>query len=358
MKPSSIAPESKTPATSPVANDAPDYARLHRILKIISLIQGQSGWNAKTLAAECGVTQRTIYRDMEMLEGAGIPYFYDPEAKSYRIRRDFFMKPVELTLDEALAIIALGEHIGGGQQIPFTRAATRAVAKIRSQLPDKMRRQLEGLETHLAIKLAATTSPFGIDDVYTKVRQAIAQGVALRCEYEALGSNGNGGAFVFKPYTLFFNQRAWYVVGHHGGRGAVRCLKLNRFTAMTVTGQTYAIPKSFSLNKHLGNAWRMIRGDKTYEVQLRFDKEFAETISDTHWHETQQIDWQDDGSITFRCKVDGLDEIVWWVLSMGPHCTVVEPAELAARVRELAAGITRLYPERKDASSAPEPRTK
>ena len=45
----------------------------------------------------------------------------------------------------------------------------------------------------------------------------------------------------------------------------------------------------------------------------------------------------------FRCKVDGLDEIVWWILSMGPHCVVNKPPELADWVRELAAGIVSQY---------------
>jgi predicted DNA-binding transcriptional regulator YafY len=55
------------------------------------------------------------------------------------------------------------------------------------------------------------------------------------------------------------------------------------------------------------------------------------------------VDWHDDGSITFRCKVDGLDEIVWWVLSMGPHCTVVHPKELADRVCQLAEQTLQRY---------------
>jgi len=48
----------------------------------------------------------------------------------------------------------------------------------------------------------------------------------------------------------------------------------------------------------------MIRGKKTYEVELHFDAEFAETVADTHWHPTQETIWQDDGSVIFRCKVD------------------------------------------------------
>ena len=52
----------------------------------------------------------------------------------------------------------------------------------------------------------------------------------------------------------------------------------------------------------------------------------------------------------FRCKVDGLDEIVWWILSMGPHCVVNNPSELAERVRELAAGIVSQYEQQPKAS--------
>lgn len=332
-------------STRRASNNSADYSRIHRLLRIISLIQAQKGWTSRKLAEECGKSERTIFRDLQMLQGAGIPFFHDEESKCYQIRRDYFMKPVELTLEESLALVALGEHIGAQEQIPFTRAAARAVAKVRSQLPDSIRRDLEGLDRHVAIKLASAGTADGIGDVYAKVRQAIAEGKALRCRYEP--ANGQGDAqerFLFKPYTLLFNQRAWYAAGHHGGRDAVRFLKLNRFLEIEGTNQSYAVPRDFSLREHLGNAWRMIRGRSSHDVEVEFDAEFAETIADTHWHPTQQIDWRDDGTITFRCRVDGLEEIVWWVLSMGPHCRVVKPAELAQRVRDLAAGVVARYP--------------
>ncbi len=345
MKPVGIR-HSKEPKSPAAVENAPDYARLHRILRIITLIQGQRGWDVKRLAAECSVTQRSIYRDLELLEGAGIPYFYDAEHKCYQIRRDFFMPPVDLTLEEALAMVALGQHIGGSEQIPFTRAANRVVAKVRSRLPERIRRELESLDNHVAIKLAAAISPHGIDDVYERVRAAIVSRRALRCQYDSVAKTKKDEVFLLRPYALFFQQRAWYVVGYHDGRREVRSLKLNRFTDVEDTDKSYEVPASFSLKKHLGNAWRMIRGAKSFDVKLHFDAEFAETIADTHWHDTQQVEWHDDGSITFRCKVDGLDEIVWWVLSMGPHCRVEEPKDLARRVLELAEGMVRQYSER------------
>jgi proteasome accessory factor B len=322
-----------------------DYSRIHRLLKILTLIQGSDDWTARRLAQECGTTERTIFRDLKMLEGAGIPYFYDAERKCYGIQRDFFMPPVQLTLDESLALAALAEHCGGSEQVPFTKAASRAISKIRGQLPPTIRRELDTIESHVAIKLAAANPPEGSADVYETVRRALSSKRALRCEYESLSNGKTNGDFLFRPYALLFNQRAWYAIGFHSRRRAVRSLKLTRFTKLEPTDDEYAIPKDFSVAGHLGNAWRMIRGEKTYKVVLSFDKEFAETIADTHWHPTQDVEWNDDGSITFSAKVDGLEEIVWWILSMGPHCKVTSPPELARRVKSLAADIVKRYAE-------------
>src|SRR5580700_134776 len=112
---------------------AADYSRIHRLLKILMLIQGSKGWTPRTLAGECGTTERTIYRDMKMLEGAGIPYFFDEQEKCYSIRRDFFLPPLQLTLDEALSLAVLAEHVGGAEHVPFTKAASRAISKVRGQ---------------------------------------------------------------------------------------------------------------------------------------------------------------------------------------------------------------------------------
>lgn len=320
-----------------------EYARLHRILHILQLIQGQNGWDVTALARECRVAPRTIYRDMELLEGAHIPYYFDEQAGGYRVRGDFFMKPIELTLAESLAIIALGEHLGGKtSQIPFMQAAGQAVAKIRSQLPDALRHELQNVDHHLAIRLGQTASDEAAD-VFARVQSALASHHCLDCEYESVGEKSFKGPFTLEPYSLFFSRRSWYVIGRHSGRRQVRCLKLCRFTKVIPTDQTFTMPKGFSLSRHLGNAWWMIRGKKTYQVALRFDADFATTIADTHWHKTQKLTWADDGSLLFQCRVDGLDEIVWWILSMGPHCKVLHPRELADQVRELAVRTATLY---------------
>ena len=331
-----------------------DYSRIHRLLRIMMLIQGETGWTAERLAQECGVKVRTIYRDMKCLEGAGIPYFYDSDTNGYQIQAHFFMPPVELTLHESLSLIAMAEHIGKEEQIPLTGPASKAIEKVRSQLPASVRQELEPLTKHITIDLARRGPVDGIVDVYDAMQRAIARKWVMLCEYESIEKTVNNKdtseEFEFRPYALMYNQRAWYVVGLHGGRGELRTLKLNRFLQNKITNQTYTIPDDFKLDDYRGHAWRMIRGKKRYDVEIDFDAEFADTIAETHWHPTQEIEVKPDGSMTFRCKVDGLDEIVWWVLSMGPHCVVKKPKALADRVLTLAGEMMANYDGAKNKS--------
>lgn len=324
---------------------AKQYGRVHRLLRIITLIQS-GRWNAKQLAAECGTTIRTIYRDLKMLEGAGVPYYYDSDSGVYHIRREFFMPPVDLTLQESLALVSLAGQVGGREQIAFMKPLEQVAQKILARLPKRLKDELDVVSPRIEIDLARCGPAQEVSDVYGLVQAAICKQRALECSYDSIRSTtqrDDASVFLFEPYSLLWGQRAWYAVGYHRGHDEVRTLKLNRFTSIKPTGSPYVIPSNFSVRQHLGKAWRMIRGGRTYRIELHFDAKFAETVADTHWHDTQEIEWLDDGSILFRCEVDGLDEIVWWILSMGPHCRVRKPAVLARRVRDLAAQTAGQY---------------
>ena len=318
------------------------YTRVHRLLEIISLVQGRGGWTAKSLAEKCETTERNIYRDINQIKEAGIPIESSKE-HGYRINGTFFMPPVRLTFEEALAVSALCEAMADKGAIPFIRPASMAMNKILAQLPFDVREELTERLRTMQLRTTATMDEEGYEDVYDKVQNALMKKSVLRCKYDSTSSQSNDEIFMFQPYALFFGTRAWYVVGFHEKRDAIRTLKLSRFLAIELTTSTYEIPSTFNLDNHLGNAWNMIPGDTDYKVELRFETPFSQTVSDTRWHSTQSIQWHDDDSCTFTCTVSGLDEIVWWVLSMGPHCKVIRPTKLASRVAALAQSTAEMY---------------
>jgi predicted DNA-binding transcriptional regulator YafY len=88
------------------------------------------------------------------------------------------------------------------------------------------------------------------------------------------------------------------------------------------------VPEEFDLKAYFGNAWAVYRGDKSYEVEIRFTPEAGRVVTETVWHHTQKLKSQADGSVTLTFQVDGLEEICNWILSWAGRCIVLRPTEL------------------------------
>lgn len=326
----------KATKTPPAKKPKPTTKKVPRLLDFFMMIQGGPPRTAEALARELNVTVRTVRRYINDLDDAKIPVVHDREAGGYRIRGDYFLKPVDLSLGEAVSLALLCEKIAGGRRIPNLGEARLALSKIESNLPLPLRKDVRTLAKRMDVHNASAEHDGKSAAFHATVRDALRTGTALSAVYEPAKPGAEPEAFEFEPYALFFSVRAWYAVGKHSKRKGLRSLKLVRFKSLQRTPRRYEVPNSFTLEKHLGNAWRMMRGETDHAVELLFDDTFAPGIAETFWHPTQCFKHNPDGSLTMTCTVAGLDEIVWWVLGMGPHCRVVAPKELRERVRDLA----------------------
>lgn len=77
--------------------------RLIRLIRILILIQNQPGIAAKELAETCEVTERTIYRDLQLLQVSNIPITNLGYGKGYEFIGDFSIYPLNWTEEEAMA---------------------------------------------------------------------------------------------------------------------------------------------------------------------------------------------------------------------------------------------------------------
>ncbi len=305
--------------------------RLHRVLKILTLLQGGCPRNARELAAECGVSRRTVHRDLSVIEQAGIPFFYDRDADGYRLHHSALLPAINLTLDEALALVALATELGRPGGIPLLQPARDAALKIESALPLAVRAAVGSTLRRMAVRPAAPARHASLQQTYEQVRRAVARDESLDCVYISFHDKGQIRTRL-DPYWLLFSERAWYVIGRSSRHRAVRTFKLGRFRTVEPAGRHFRRPGNPTLEGHLGNAWRLMRGDTTYRVHLVFSPLVSPNVAEVVWHRTQTVRWDDDGSVHFEATVDGLDEIVWWVLGYGPHVRVVDPPELRDRL--------------------------
>ena len=319
-----------------------DVGRLHRVLKIVTLLEGRRFLNATELARDCGVSRRTVYRDLNMIEKAGIPFFYDRDTGGYQIHQAGYLPPINLTLDEALALVLVASELGRSGRMPLLEPARDAAAKIEASLPLAMRAAIGRVVPHMALRPGPTARHNALREAYRTAQRAVTRGESLDAVYISFHDAGQIRTRI-DPYWLLFSERAWYLVGHSSKHKAVRTFKLGRFKRLEPTGAAFTMPKGLTLEKHLGNAWRLMRGDKTYEVELRFSPLVGPNVAEVNWHRTQRIRWDDDGNVFFTATVDGLDEIVWWVLGYGPEVEVLHPAELRHAVARRARVTLALY---------------
>lgn len=63
--------------------------RLARVLRLLQLIQGHGNWNAATIAQKLDCSERTVYRDLQTLSAAGVPWYFDDFSQSYRLREGY-----------------------------------------------------------------------------------------------------------------------------------------------------------------------------------------------------------------------------------------------------------------------------
>lgn len=122
--------------------------------------------------------------------------------------------------------------------------------------------------------------------------------------------------------------QAWYLIATTAAGEQPKTYRVTRFQTVRPLDAKADVPETFDLDEYFGNAWSVYRGDETYEVELLFTPDAAELVTETTWHRTQQVVRHPDGSVTLNFTVDGLDEIVWWVLGWSGRVTVLEASGL------------------------------
>lgn len=69
--------------------------RLGRLLRTLQLIMGRGRWDADALAAELQCSRRTVYRLLQTLSMAGVPWYFDEAMRAYRVRPGFRFPGIE-----------------------------------------------------------------------------------------------------------------------------------------------------------------------------------------------------------------------------------------------------------------------
>lgn len=307
--------------------------RVTRLLRLIALLQSRTPWSASGLARELGVSRRTVFRDLNTLEEAGVPCHFEG-GRGYRLGRGAQLPPVSLSAPEVLGLMQLAKQAGGHRSKPMHAAALSALYKLISTAPESIRETCAEMMANVSIHPDAKVDGDTESVHYHTLHSAILQQRALRIVYRSPAEDADLET-VLEPYALHHANRAWYVLGRTEAHDEVRVLKLLRFVSIQPADRAFTRPRGFSVAQKLGHAWRLIPGGKVHKVELHFTPRVATNVAEVRWHHSQSHTMRADGGCAMRFEVDGLHEVAWWVCGYADQVKVRKPKALAELVAQM-----------------------
>ena len=319
-----------------------NLSRIRRLLKLIGMLQAGRGYNAEALAQACEVCRRTIFRDLDALRQSGVPLRYDERLQRYHIPETYYLPPTNFTPEEALALIVLCQDLGGREELPFFGPARSAALKLASSLPARLRERLRTTGHAVTVRMPPANPLHAQSPVYEQLLEAISERRSVRIRYR--GPTEDEISTRLHPYRLLFSRRSWYVIGRSSLHRAARTFNVGRIRRLEILDDPYEIPRGFSLDRYLRNAWHLIaEPGPDREVVVRFSKLVAQNVAEVRWHKTQRLHFNDDGTLDFHVTVSGLKEISWWILGYGDQAEVLRPPELRRIIAGHAAKMVEKY---------------
>jgi predicted DNA-binding transcriptional regulator YafY len=317
-KPTRATSLTKKPTAAPEIRKRPEEdrrarqaMRLANVMRVQELLLGRGRWNVKTLAAELECSEKTIHRHLAVLEIAGVPYYYDSRDRCYRVRPGFKFPVVNLSPDELLgqaaaAVVTKAAGIAAGAD---AAPATRKIAAVSSQEVTDLLSDAEAVMDVLNLKLADHSRH---QELIRTAQWALVQKRQVTGQYAT--------PYQEKPVRLTVDGKS------------PKTYRIARFQSLRMIDVAAQRPDKFSLDDYFGNAWGVFRGQESFDVAIEFTKEAASLVTETIWHKTQQVKRLPDRRAVLSFTVDGLDEIVWWVLGWSSRAKVLAPEKLREMV--------------------------
>jgi len=308
------------------------------MLRIHQAIQSGHYPNATTLAAEMEVSTKSIHRDVEfMRDRLDLPLAYHHGRNGYHYTEEVGNFPtLQITEGELFALLVAEKALQQYRGTTFERPLVSAFKKMAASLPDTVSLNIADWEQTISFRTRA--EPILDLEIFDALSKAAGQRRQLQLTYRKPGQRATE-LRVVDPYHLANINGEWFLFAWCHLRKDIRTFVPARIQAVKPTGQTFARPQKFSLEKRLRDSFGVQSGQGSFEVVIQFNELVADYIREKKWHDSQVLRELKDGGLELRMKLSSLAEVERWVLGWAGNARVLQPAELVESIAQAARKI-------------------
>ena len=247
--------------------------KIERLLSIIVILLERKKVPAPKLAEIFEVTTRTIYRDIDTLNAAGIPIVTYPGVNGGVGILEEFKIEKNLFTSEDLASLLTG--LSSINSTFSSSEITNALIKLKGIIPQKKLKEIEKKTNRIIIDLTPWKNSNNISSDLKSIKSAMDKNKILTFKYE--DRQRKKSMRKIEPYRIILKGSDWYVEGFCILREDFRYFKLSRISGLKITNKSFIpreIPESDPENGPIQ--------EKIIKVKISVDKSLKGEFSELY----------------------------------------------------------------------------
>lgn len=139
------------------------------------------------------------------------------------------------------------------------------------------------------------------------------------------------------PYGLLYGMRHYLIAWCEASNG-LRAFSLSNIKELTVSNESFIRDPDFNLRQHAARSFGAYQ-EEPFKVIWKFSANVAEDVKENHFHPTQTIEPQEDGSVIVTFIAGGSKEMCWHLLTWEGEVEIIEPQALKEEYKNMVRKI-------------------
>ena len=305
--------------------------KVDRLVSIIMILLDKERIGAQELAELFEVSPRTIYRDIDAINMAGIPVLSTPGVGGgFEIMPEYKIdKTVFSTAD--LSAILMG--LSGLSSMIRGDELVNALAKVKSFIPADRAKDIELKANQIYIDLSPWMGNTNIQPYLEMIKTALQESKLLTFEYA--DRYGNKTARTAEPYQLVLKSSHWYWQGYCLVRNDFRLFRLSRMSNLQIQEESFT-PREYQKPQL---DFTDILATLQTKIKIRIHQSVMDRVLDHCVYE----DFSPDGDEHYIIRFPFVENDYYYniLFSFGDKCECLEPyhirSEMKRRIQDMAA---------------------
>lgn len=167
--------------------------------------------------------------------------------------------------------------------------------------------------------------------------------------YRRLGAD-KAKTFYIKPLKLFSHRDTLYLnvrMARAPGKPYREpdfdpLLPVHRIENVELTERNYEFPVNYDFESDYNKSFGVMKGEP-FRVDVEIRGWAAAYVQERVWSPDQEITKGENGDIRLQFSASSKQEVISWIMSLGPEATVTTPEWLKERIRERASDVFQKY---------------